>query len=397
MVDKKGIGVVVILVFLGIFGAVGSGTVYEHNRAIQEYEPTEATILETDIIVDDSDDDTSYEPVVRYEYTVDGETYTSDNVFPGRFTRSKGSRSGATSVTSQYSPGDRVTIQHNPDRPQQSYLRNDGLPDSWWFAIGYAVIAALGGLWLIWKGFKRWRQRKLIRDTPTENARSLSIGPSEIKGTARAKHALSAPFSNVECVVATYEVEQYDDDDDDSGGSWDTVEEGVVHAPFIVDDGTGGVLVRPHDDATYDLDPEDEETVYVDSSERGPPPVQEFVRRHDDISFPSNAGGKENDRKYRQNLIRDGESAYVFGTVQPRDEIDAGADNADRLVIKKVTDDSMREPMFLLSDDEEQDLITRRKWALWRAPVGLIFLTVALCAVLFTVAPSLGLELPIFF
>jgi hypothetical protein len=290
-----------------------------------------------------------------------------------------------------------VTVQHNPDRPKQSYLRNDGLPDSWWFAIGYAVVAALGGGWLIWKGFRRWQQRKLIRDTPTENARSLSIGPSEIKGTAQAKHALSAPFSNEECVVATYEVEQYDDDNDDSGGNWDTVEEGVVHAPFVVDDGTGGVLIRPHDDATYDLDPEDEETVRVDSSSRGPPPVQEFVRRNSSVTFPSDAAGTENDRRYTQNLLRDGESAYVFGTVQPRDEVGTGADNADRLVVKKVSDDSMREPMFLVSDDDEQALIERRKWALWRAPVGLVFLTVSLCAVLFTIAPSLGLELPIFF
>jgi len=121
-------------------------------------------------------------------------------------------------------------------------------------------------------------------------------------------------------------------------------------------------------------------TTYVDSSEKGSAPIQEFVRQSDSIGFPSNSGGKDNDRRYKQNLIRPDESVYVFGTVQPRDETVRNATNAERLVVQKVRDDSMREPMFLILDDEETDLIDRRKWALWRAPLGGLYLIAAFTA-----------------
>jgi hypothetical protein len=408
--DTKGVGLVAVMVFLGIFGVVlGTGPVYDHNRAVQEHVPANATIQETDIdMKEDDDGDKSYRPVITYEYTVDGETYTADNIFPGRTTRWDGSRSWAENIVDEYEvgsnekvSGDPVVINYSPNDPNKAYLRNDdGWPDSWWLGAGYAVIIFVAGIYLIRVGFRRWQQRKLIRDTPTENARSLSIGPSELKGKAVTEDMspARAPFSDEECVLAKYEVKEYrEDNDDDGGGSWHTIDEDVLHQPFYVTDGTGYVLVEPHDEATYDLDPEDWETTYVDSSEQGPAPIQQFVQANDSLSFPSDRGGKDHDRKYRQNLIRLDESVYVYGTVQPRDEVEVGADNAGRLTVRKVTDDSMREPMFMISDDEEKDLINRREWALWRLPVGIIFMGTGFGIAMFMFAPMLGLDVPILF
>jgi len=400
--DKKGLGIVALLLVITGFGVITVTSVADHNSSVQHNEPTTATIISVDIDERLNDGDREYRPAIRYRYTVDGETYTSDNVYPGQFVRWHGSESTAASVVERYTAGsdttasgDPVTIYYNPDDPGEAYLHNPGWPSGWYIAVALNSAVFAGGLYFIWRGFKRWRQRTLIRDTPTERAQSLSIGPSEVSGTAvPATHgSLTAPFSDEECVVAQYEVEEYDTSGDNN--SWKSIDEGVLWRPFYVDDGTGQVLVRPHDEATYDLDPSDWSETYVDSSRRGPEPVQQFVE-YMGLGYPSDASGQSNDRKYRQNLVRTGESAYVFGTVQPRDRenVPDDAANADRLVVQKITDDSMREPMFLISDDSETGLIDRRRWALWRLPVGGFFLVVGFSLLLLIFGPMVGVEIP---
>jgi len=398
--DKKGAATLFVVVVLGVF-AIGFGVLpsLDHNIAVQESQETTGTVQSTDIEVNEDDDgDKTYTPVVTYEYTVDGATYTSDNVFPGRFDREDEDRSWAEGIVDSYSVGEETPVSYRGYDPGLAYIRNDdGLPDGRWVGIGYAVVAVVTGVWLIRLGVRRWRQRQWIHNTPTENARSVSIGPSELEGVARPgdEGPFPAPFSRNRCVVAEYEIEQYEEDDDDDGGSWQTIEEDTLHVPFTVDDGTGEVLVRPHDEATYDLDPEDETEVYVDSSDRGPEPIREFVRNHESLDFPSDSSGKENDRKYRQNLVLADESVYVFGTVQERDGVERAGSEADRLVVENVEDEAMREPMFLISDDEQADLIDRRKWALWRLPVGGLFLAAALAIVLVIYGPGFGLRVPV--
>jgi len=398
--DTKGVGTVLVLVVLGLLlGGFGVLPTYEHNVAVQEGEPTTATVQSTDIDVDvDDDGDESYEPIVVYQYTVDGVEYESDNTFPGRFTRTRESRSWAEGIVGQYEPGDEVTIHYDPGNPGNAYLRNDGLPSTWFLGAAYVLLAALAGVWLIRQGFRRWRQRQLIANTPTETVRSLSVGRSELTGTAvtEDRQPMSAPFSEDDCVVASYEIEEYDDDSDDDGGSWRTIEEDTLHVPFYVDDGTGSVLVEPHDEAIFDLDPGDWTETYVDSSDRGPEPIREFVRETDGLEFPPNASGTDNDRKYRQNLVRDGESVYVFGDVRPSDGAERGASQADRLVVQ-YDDVAADHSMFLLSDDTEANLIDRREWALWRGPVGGAFLTVALVFGIGMFGPEIGLTLPVLF
>ena len=79
---------------------------------------------------------------------------------------------------------------------------------------------------------------------------------------------MTAPFSDEDCVVAAYEVEEYDSSGDDS--SWDTLEQGILSCPVFVHDGTGELLSRHHDDTTFDPDPAARTTPYVDSDSAGP-------------------------------------------------------------------------------------------------------------------------------
>jgi hypothetical protein len=402
--DKKGLGgLIVVLVVSAALIGIGLLPTLSHHIAVQEHQPTTATVQGTDIeVTEDDDGDKSYTPKVTYAYTVDGETYSSANVFPGQFDRSSGNRGWAEAIVNDYSQSDEVEIQYGPRKPSKAYLRNDeGLPDTWWIGAAYIPVGILAGGHYIRVGFKRRKQRELMEDTPTEEAESLSVGPSEIKGTAvtEDREPAPAPFSADDCVVAKYEVKEYrEDNDDDGGGSWNTIEEGVRHTPFYVDDGTGAVLVRPDDETTYDLEPEDWSTTYVDSSDRGPEPVQRFVQQSSEIGFPSNGGGKENDRKYRQNLVEVEEDVYIFGTAQPKDDVPAGADNADRLVIEKVGEDgTLMEPMFMISDDEETDLVDRREFALWRLPVGVLFVLAGVSCAVGIFGPQNGIPLPILF
>jgi hypothetical protein len=398
--DRKGLGAIGALLLVGGFlVVVGVVPTVSHNIAVQENQPTEATVQSTDVAVKTDDDgDKSYRPVVTYEYTLDGETYTNDNVFPGGFTRWDGSREWAERIAGQYDPGDAVTVQYRPGHPDHAYLRNDGWPDAWGIGSIAILILVGGGAGLVTTGFTRRKQRTLMRDTPTEDVESMAVGPSEVKGSALAADGdpFPAPFSDDDCVVAEYEVEQYHEDDD--GGNWSTVAQGVVHTPFYVDDGTGRVLVEPHDEATFDLDPDDRETVDVDSSERGPEPVQRFVERTEDVSYPAGAPGSENDRRYHQNIIRDKESVYVFGTARPRDGDNRGGSNPDRLVIRHVAaDDGLDGTMFLISDDAEAGLVDRREWAGLRIPAGGGFVVLGFASALFMAGPLVGLELPVLF
>ena len=391
--DTKGLFVTAFLFFVLVFTAAWTLPVVDHNSSVQQNEPVDATILDVDIETQVDDGDTEYTPVITYEYEVGGDTYTAENVYPGQFVRWHDSRSSAEEATDQYDVGETATAYYNPADPQEAYLFNPGWPSGWFITIGSILVGLLGGGWLVRKGFRRWRQRMLITNTPTEQARSLSIGPSEVMGSAvPASEPLTAPFSDEECVVAEYKIEEYDTSGDNN--SWKTKDEDVLSCPFYVDDGTGQILVRPHEDATYDLDPDDWATTRVDSSDRGPEAVQEFIDGRDDLDYPRDSRGKNNDRRYKQNLIRTGDSVYVFGTVQPREDVAQGADNAERLLIQQVEDDSMRQLMFLISDDEPDSLIDRRRWALWRAPVGGFFIVVAFITALLVLAPFLGIPVP---
>lgn len=395
--DTKGIGIVLFVFFLGGFaGLVGAGTVYEHNIAVQEYEPTSSVVDSVDVHVSvDSDGDEQYRPDITYQYSIDGETYQSDNVLPGQMTRSSSSQAWAEGIADQYAPGDEVEIHYNPNNPEHAYIHNDGWPVFWYAGFAGILVLMAAGVWLIRKGFRRRRERALVRDTPTERVESLSIGPSEVTGSAVCPEPIDAPFSDDECVLAQYEVLEYSDSSNNSGGSWQTMDEGVRYSEFYLDDGSGRVLVCPSEDTQYELTPGDWTTERVDSSDRGPPAVQEFVHSHDSLDFPRDRSGRENDRQYRQNLVLPDEEVYVFGTVQTRDRVESGASNAERLVIQKVEDDSYREPMYLISDDSASDLLSRRRFAAWRLPVGGLFLIMAFVYSIAMFSPLAGVELPV--
>jgi len=247
------------------------------------------------------------------------------------------------------------------------------------YVFGWLMAAGVtyGGYAVIRRGFELRRQRQLIRDTPTEEVESVSMGPSELAGTARPHDGtLTAPFSEVPCLLARWRVEEYRDDGDDDGGSWRTIASGLESVPFVLDDGTGRLLVEPHDDVEFAVS--EEPRLDVDVDETPPDRVAAFLAEQDVPVEPQDwellegvdFGTEEGDRRYYQELLQPGEHVYVFGTVQP----DEAA--PDGVAVRKVTDGSRAEPLFLLGDKPAAEIAADRKWALWRLPAGGALVTV---------------------
>lgn len=237
---------------------------------------------------------------------------------------------------------------------------------------GIAVLG-IGGLSMK-RAFTVRKRANLVEETPTEDVGSVSMGQSEVKGTARPtdEGTITAPFTDDEAIVAVWEVEEFSVTESDDGGSrkWRRMGNGADLVPFRVDDGTGQALVRPSEDAIYEIDESTEDPVYVANDQDPPPRVQTFLERDDwrgdDLQEEvwqlggddeDTSGYQDGDRRYTQHLIRPEEAVYVFGVAQPRDDV-SSADNAANVVFEKVPEkDADLEDMFLISDKDEDDII----------------------------------------
>jgi len=241
--------------------------------------------------------------------------------------------------------------------------------------------AIVGGFWLIWRGFQLRRQRTLLQDFPTEDLESVSMGPSQVSGTVEPTPdggAITAPFTDDDCVAAEWTVEEWraeKDEDDVNQGDWYTIEDDAGGTEFMVDDGTGTLEIRPGESTTFDLE-HTAETIQVDKNEQPPKPIQQFIDANPDVNLPGEGlldpseEGRTGDRKYRQHILKPGQEAVVFGTVQPHDST-AGTDNAANACIKSVPEgQEEREPMFMISDQSRKELVNERKYALALLPIG---------------------------
>lgn len=263
-----------------------------------------------------------------------------------------------------------------------------------------SVFAVVGGVAGMVHGFRLRKQRNLIQETPTEDVESLSAGVSEVAGTARPhpEHGtIPAPFSEDECLVAEWEIEEYESDDD--GGHWETVARGVESVPFHVDDGTGKLLVDPHEDAVLDVDEDAEPRIRVDSGESPPSAVESFVAREPSVGASGDSllgvlnFGSAGDRRYYHHLIRPGEEVYAFGYVEPREGV-SSPNNPENLVLRKTPEeDSDLEPMFMIADKSEETLIEEREHAgLW-IPGGALVSTLGFGGLILLTTPTVAVFL----
>ena len=239
------------------------------------------------------------------------------------------------------------------------------------------LVLLYGGIHFLRKGFKLRRQRRLMEDTPTSTARAVSLGPVEVKGTARATNqgTFPSPVTGTDCLAAKYTVERWDRGD----RVWYELADGIEGDPFYVEDDTGRILVDPTD-ATMDISDANTEQTKVSPDGTTPTPIEWFLERSKvseesstfDLGVTSVGDGRK--RRYTEEIITPDEEVFVFGTAS---ENSSSAD-ADGLIIK----DGERD-MFFISDKRENALTSNRRWSLfWRVIVGALLTTAAVLVLL---------------
>lgn len=254
-------------------------------------------------------------------------------------------------------------------------LQSDSSDDTLGLIVFFGV-----GLFLVYNGFQKWKRKRLIQDTPTEKVRSAAVGRTELSGTGNPIEGIGTierPFTDGECLVATYRVEEWeeDNDPDDNGrdGHWETIDSGTLFNPFELDDGTGTIRVEPESDATYEISSEHRSKFRVGGGRTPPDEIVDFFERRNTDAADGLLGGilsggpgvrGTNRRRYIQEVIPPGEELYLLGGAEPIEE--TSGSNADRLVLRR--DDGSDQ--FIISEKSEDELVSDYAWAAPAQMVG---------------------------
>ena len=114
-----------------------------------------------------------------------------------------------------------------------------------------AVVGFGAGLFWFFKGFRVYREYRVLADTPEMPIRSIPMGLVEIHGKAKGDQRVNSPVSNTHCLFYKVDIEKWKTDSK-GRGSWSHYKTDANGVQFYLEDGTGKVLVDAHG-AEYDL------------------------------------------------------------------------------------------------------------------------------------------------
>ena len=112
-----------------------------------------------------------------------------------------------------------------------------------WSAMSVAM--TVGGPFLFVRGFRAWRVRRLIQDTPPSHIRSMAMGLVELHGLVEERSRVTAPFSGRPCAYWEVEIATRSSNNRDARHTWHTVHRNRSGNPFFLRDDTGVALVYP--------------------------------------------------------------------------------------------------------------------------------------------------------
>ena len=114
------------------------------------------------------------------------------------------------------------------------------------FPIAMIVI----GVILFIFGFKKYREYRLLADTPRVPVRSVAMGLSHVAGNSTGGEPLTSPLTQVACYY--YEVKVEKKVKRDKQETWEETHRERAEVPFYLQDDTGAILVNPQQ-AEYNL------------------------------------------------------------------------------------------------------------------------------------------------
>lgn len=97
----------------------------------------------------------------------------------------------------------------------------------------------------------KFRDRAIIKDTPTSKIRSMAKGLVEVQGKVVSENTLKAPFSKTPCVAYEVIYERYERKRSGNSKSkrttksWRRIKTEREEGQFYINDGTGNTLIKP--------------------------------------------------------------------------------------------------------------------------------------------------------
>jgi hypothetical protein len=114
---------VLLLVGLASMG-YGAYSYDAQSAALDSTATVTATVTETSV-VEDGGKSVSYEPRATFEYTYEGETYTSAKVYPGTLGKDFDTEQAARETLAPYEPGETTTAYVPTDDPGNAFLKHE--------------------------------------------------------------------------------------------------------------------------------------------------------------------------------------------------------------------------------------------------------------------------------
>lgn len=226
-----------------------------------------------------------------------------------------------------------------------------------WVAIPAGFI--FGG-WLVYQGFVRYRNLRLVEDTPVEHIAGLAMGRVHVAGRATGGEPLRSPFTETPCYYYYTCTERYQRQR--RATVWTTIREECESRHFYLDDGKARVRVDPHGAEFEVVKTTSMEFArklvrrqFVEPSLGIPPPAKELA---------AHVGSDKARYRFTEFCLLAESEVNVLGNCSENPE---PRDDSDRNLISKGGED---EPFLITAQKERAEEKSLRRGALVRVASG---------------------------
>jgi hypothetical protein len=129
------------------------------------------------------------------------------------------------------------------------------------------VVGFCGGLWSFFKGFRVYREFRVVEDTPTATIRSIAMGLVRVRGRARGERLIPSPVSHTPCYFYKVDIEKWKTEE--RSGNWVPYKTHTNGVRFYLADATGQVAVDLQN-VEYDVERSCQRAVRSDHSSPAP-------------------------------------------------------------------------------------------------------------------------------
>ena len=238
----------------------------------------------------------------------------------------------------------------------------------------FGIMLLTVGLTTSFNSLKNLEVKRVLKNVPTSNIQSLSMGLVELKGKIQVKDKiLKDPFDDKECVYWRIHIQELVK----SGKTrkWVTRHKAKDQVPFLISDQTGFVLIYLDDVNMNDVKRDKQYDLATFFSDEIPPIVKDYCRKYN-VKLKGWFGGKKRLRLTIKYLEPD-DDIYILGNARPvlKDELKYSK-NAFAVI------DMSKRGLFIISDKSEKELIDENGGQSFAVPFGIILSAAGLSMVL---------------